>query len=126
MKALSIRQPWAWLIIHGGKDIENRNWRTEFRGKFLIHAAKGCTKDEYENVAYFAKGLGILIPSMKDLNRGGIIGTAEITDCVRRSDSPWFFGKFGFTLSNAKPIPFVEYKGQLGFFNIDVSVIEKC
>lgn len=43
MKALSIRQPWAWLILHGGKDIENRSWNTNFRGRFLIHAAAGMT-----------------------------------------------------------------------------------
>jgi hypothetical protein len=49
MKALSIRQPWAWLILHAGKDIENRDWPTRFRGRFLIHAAKGMTRDEYEN-----------------------------------------------------------------------------
>ena len=39
MKALSIRQPWAWLILHGGKDIENRTWATKLRGRVLIHAA---------------------------------------------------------------------------------------
>src|SRR3990167_9411398 len=48
MKALSIRQPWAWLILHAGKDIENRGWPTSFRGRFLIHASKGMTRAEYE------------------------------------------------------------------------------
>jgi hypothetical protein len=48
MKALSIRQPWAWLILNAGKDIENRDWPTHFRGRFLIHASKGMTHDEYE------------------------------------------------------------------------------
>ena len=47
--ALSIRQPWAWLIVNGYKDIENRNWKTNFRGKILVHAAKGMTKAEYED-----------------------------------------------------------------------------
>jgi hypothetical protein len=37
---LSIRQPWAWLVAHGWKNIENRTWPTGFRGRFLIHAAK--------------------------------------------------------------------------------------
>jgi hypothetical protein len=46
--ALSIRQPWAWLILHAGKDIENRDWPTKYRGPFLIHASKGMTRDEYE------------------------------------------------------------------------------
>src|SRR5437016_10859136 len=40
MKALSVRQPWAWLIVNGHKDIENRSWQTKFRGKLLIHAGQ--------------------------------------------------------------------------------------
>ena len=47
MKALSIRQPWAWLIVNGHKDIENRQWRTHFRGKIYVHAAKGMTRGDY-------------------------------------------------------------------------------
>ncbi|HTV55212.1 MAG TPA: ASCH domain-containing protein, partial [Terriglobia bacterium] len=39
MKALSIRQPWAWLIVNGFKPIENRSWNTNFRGRILIHAS---------------------------------------------------------------------------------------
>ncbi|MCC7374294.1 MAG: hypothetical protein IT581_06545 [Verrucomicrobiales bacterium] len=44
--AISVRQPSAWMIIHAGKDIENRTWRTKFRGRVLVHAAKGMTDDE--------------------------------------------------------------------------------
>jgi hypothetical protein len=40
MKELSIRQPWAWLIIAGHKDVENRSWTTTYRGPLLIHAAR--------------------------------------------------------------------------------------
>lgn len=43
MLALSIRQPWAWLIINGGKDIENRDWPTKFRSRILVHAGKGAS-----------------------------------------------------------------------------------
>ena len=49
MKALSIRQPWAWLILNAGKDIENRSWYTSVRGRVLIHASKGMTLAEYED-----------------------------------------------------------------------------
>ena len=45
--ALSVRQPWAWAIIHAGKDIENRSWATKFRGRVLIHASKGMTQEEF-------------------------------------------------------------------------------
>ena len=44
MKAISIKQPWASLIAHGIKDIENRTWRTNYRGRVLIHA--GASKKE--------------------------------------------------------------------------------
>lgn len=47
IKALSIRQPWAWLILWAGKDIENRSRRFHFRGRFLIHASAGMTRNEY-------------------------------------------------------------------------------
>jgi len=47
MKAILIRQPWAWLIVHGYKDVENRTWSTKYRGPILIHAGK--TLDPYLN-----------------------------------------------------------------------------
>ena len=58
MKALSIRQPWAWMILYAGKDIENREWPTRFRGRVLIHASKGMTHDEWEDAWEFAHGSG--------------------------------------------------------------------
>jgi hypothetical protein len=118
MKALSIRQPWAWLIIHGGKDVENRTWATSFRGPVLIHASKGMTRREYDIAREFVEwDVGsIFIPPFADLKRGGIIGQAEIVGCTSDSASPWFCGPFGFILANAKPLPFIPCQGALGFF----------
>lgn len=122
--ALSIRQPWAWLILNAGKDIENRDWPTNFRGRVLIHASKTCTKREYEDAMDFMtdrqilQGIGMNIPSIKGMDRGGIVGSVEIVDCVTRSDSPWFMGQYGFVLRNPKPMPFIPWKGRLGFFNV--------
>ncbi len=48
--ALSIRQPWAWLIINGYKDIENRSWPTNYRGTFFIHASKTFDNTGYKIV----------------------------------------------------------------------------
>lgn len=45
--ALSIKQPWAWLIVHGIKDIENRHWRTKFHGRFFVHASKSFDVSGY-------------------------------------------------------------------------------
>ncbi|ANP62349.1 TPA: ASCH domain-containing protein [Pseudomonas aeruginosa] len=121
MKALSIRQPWAWLIVHGFKPVENRDWPTRFRGPFLVHASKGMTRDEYEDARDLAEQQGITIPAPHELERGGIVGQASITGCVDHSSSPWFFGKFGFELADAKPLPFRPLKGQLGFFEAEAA-----
>ena len=121
MKALSIRQPWAWHILHSGKDIENRNWPTKFRGRVLIHASKGMTRYEYEDgrdPLWASGGPAIELPSLEQLERGVIVGSVEIVDCVTRSSSPWFFGDFGFVLRNPIVLPFQPFKGALGFFDV--------
>lgn len=118
MKAISIRQPWAWLIVNGYKDIENRSWPTRFRGRVLVHAAKAMTRGEYEVACNMAQHLGVTIPAANELDRGGITGEAVITGCVDGSPSPWFFGKFGFVITDARPLPFQPLKGSLGFFEV--------
>lgn len=126
MKALSIRQPWAWLIFNKGKDIENRTWKTNFRGRVLVHAAKGITHAEHEEVArklaFFTPKSRI--PEINDLERGGIIGSIEIVDCVEKSDSSWFTGPYGFVLANPEPMPFIPLRGMLGFFEVDESLLK--
>jgi hypothetical protein len=117
-KAISIRQPWAWLIINAGKDIENRDWCTGLRGRVLVHAAKGMIHDEYDDAACTAARAGVKnIPPFIDLELGGFIGSVEIVDCVKASDSRWFFGKYGFVLRNPQPMPFMPWRGALGFFD---------
>lgn len=125
MRALSVRQPWAWLILHAGKDIENRDWWTGVRGPILIHASKGMTRDEYEEAAacYDPGDIGPDLPPFEALERGGIVGQVEIVDCVKSSRSPWFFGTYGFVLANPKPLPFVPFKGQLGFFEVPAAAL---
>jgi hypothetical protein len=120
MKAISIRQPWAWLIIHEGKDIENRTWSTKLRGRVLIHAAKGMTVREYLDVCDVLWRIKpqICLPNMAALEYGGIIGSVEIVDCLTQSDSPWFFGPHGFVLRDPQPLPFRPMKGRLGFFEV--------
>lgn len=127
MITLSIRQPWAWLIVNGHKTIENREWRTNFRGKFLIHAGKKLSVADYDAAVLFVEGfdpaLAALIPDMGYLDLGGIVGQARLVDCVDEHDSPWFTGGaaqgggFGFVLERAEPLPFVPYKGRLQFFD---------
>lgn len=119
--ALSVRQPWAWAIIHGGKDIENRSWRSDnpglkFRGRFCVHAAAGMTRAEYEDAADTMAMLGVECPAPAALQRGGIIGVATVADIVTESASGWFFGPKGLVLRDPEPVDFIGVGGQLGFF----------
>lgn len=109
MKVLSIRQPWASLIVEGFKDIENRTWMPKFRGVFQVHAAK--LKDFKAMKTYQH-----LFPPDYVFNYGGVIGEVELVDVVRDHSSEWFDGPYGFILKNPKPIPFEPMKGQLMFF----------
>jgi hypothetical protein len=141
MKALSIRQPWAKLILKAGKSIENRDWPAKFRGRILVHAAKGMTRAEHEDAIAFAveairadprnagatstRTLRELGFAFDDLERGGIVGSVEIVDCVTDSVSPWFVGRYGFVLRDPQPLPFVPWRGQLGFFDVPEEALSK-
>jgi len=72
MKALTIKEPWASLIINGYKKYEFRSWKTNYRGKILIHAGLSIEKDiikrfESYNLIY---------------KKGAIIGEADLVDCI--------------------------------------------
>ena len=147
---LSLRQPWAYVVVHLGKDIENRLWNTSMRGDFLIHASKSMTKDEYYGCLEFCRrvmGPSVLsrFPLLKALPRGGIVGAAKLVDvidpcadCVCDRDlglvvtpcgrdhgwhMPW---QYGFKLQNIRASPvFVPCNGKLGFFQAAVEVVER-
>lgn len=113
---LSVRQPWAWLILNAGKDIENRTWVTTYRGPILIHAAQGMTNKEYRECRAFAHVRRVALPDAWDLSRGGIVGYAELVNCVDSSRSRWFTGPYGWVLRKVQPTVFVPMRGQLGLF----------
>ena len=120
-KALSVRQPWAWAILFAGKNIENRSWQAvnhglRQRGRIGIHAAKGMSRDEYDEARDFMASIGVTCPPAIDLVRGAMVGSVEVVDVVSKSDSPWFFGPRGLVLRDPhvwSPIPCV---GALGYF----------
>lgn len=121
-RALSVRQPWAWAIIHAGKDIENRGHVAITRGgmrpgQIAIHASKGMTRDEYAEAYYFMHSIGVTCPAPGALIRGGIIGSVRVTAIVSNSMSKWWFGPRGLVLTEAfacEPRPAV---GALGYFD---------
>jgi hypothetical protein len=108
VKALSIRQPWAWAILFAGKNIENRVWRTNFRGRILVHASKGLTDKEFGNAsAFIFDRFKIQLPDPDSLPRGAIVGAR----------SEWFVGPHGFVLTDPKAIERpVLCRGQQGIF----------
>lgn len=127
MRALSVRQPWAWLIVNGHKPIENRDWSTKYRGEFLVHASKTCARKYYlEVAAHVLNEFGITVPAFETIERGGVVGAAEIIDCLTAADildydashQCWFTGEYGFLLANARPMPFHPSKGSLSFFDV--------
>lgn len=95
LKALSIKQPWASLIAHGIKDIENRTWKTNYRGRIFIHASfrPAFISGYVQNLPVgFWTGLReaqkhLLLNSFQD--KGAIIGEVDIVDCVEDHPSIW-------------------------------------
>jgi hypothetical protein len=124
MLALSIRQPWAWMIIHADKDVENRDWPTKVRGRILIHAAKTVTIVDWNSAWDFSYGTDAPRKAneagltRQNIERGGIIGSVEVYACVTQSSSRWFMGRYGFLLRDPMPLPFTPWRGQLGFFDV--------
>lgn len=115
MKALTIKQPWAWAIINAKrkrKDIENRTWTTSLRGTIAIHAGKAVVRD-----AEFPGGASQ--PKDGELEAGAIIGVVDLLKVVEEHTSPWFWGPYGFVLGNPRPLKKpIPIKGALGFWNV--------
>jgi hypothetical protein len=134
MRVLTVRQPWASLIIRGGKDIENRGWATGYRGPLAIHSSAKMNRSDMEDACAVMRSF---IPRFsahrfqrEDFPAGVILGTVEVAACVVRSESPWFFGPFGFLLQS--PIPFanpIPCKGRLGIWwppeDITAQIVER-
>jgi len=120
MKALSLKQPWAELVVSGKKTIETRKWNTKFRGEFLIHASKNTNKERERELGF------------ENLPTGCIIGKATLVD-VKKYESKkefekdadkhyakgWWHPKaHGFILKNARRLKPRPLKGKLNFFDI--------
>jgi hypothetical protein len=143
MRTLSIRQPWCWLITRPDlktpaerfaavdadvmKRVENRDWATAWRGEFLIHSGVGLVQRDYRELqAYLLDEFGIRVPDFTDTEqvpRGGICGITTLIDCVQDYPSRFFMGPHGLVLQDSKPLPFVPWKGQLGWFDVPRSAV---
>ncbi len=125
-------QPWLGIVLLG-KDIENRNWPTQYRGPVLLHASKTWDKESFpfeKKTGRFWSNSKLPFPEgmsweMEGYPQGGFCGMVTITDCVARSNSPWFFGKYGFVLKDARAVTFTPLRGQLGFFDVPDDIVQK-
>ena len=125
MKTLTIREPWATLIIEGYKKYEFRSWKTNYRGKILIHTSKVIEKNTIERFNEYSL----------NYKCGYIIGEADIVDCIKvdkkfndglKKINPLVYdrsnhvGIYAWKLKNVKkydkPIP---CKGKLGLWNYE-------
>ena len=133
MKALSIRQPWAWLVVSGYKTIENRSRSLgDHSGPLLIHASKSFAAKDF--VACFnwlsehpaLSHMALLLPSPRILRFGGIVGQVNVVAKIVNipmdlmSLDTWYTGEVGYVLKDAKKLPFKLCKGQLGFFEVEL------
>jgi hypothetical protein len=113
VKALTVKNPWAYLICSGAKDIENRSWRTSFRGRVLIHAAAAL------DLRDFVPRVDCPAPC------SAIIGSVEIVDCLRDSSSPWAFADFWHWVLRDPVLferPILDIRGALSFWEIPEGV----
>lgn len=128
MKVLSIRQPWAFLIANGLKDLENRDWPTSFRGPLLIHAGKQFEDEAIDWILDRLEDGDMrkrLLVGKSAFQCGGIVGVAKMVDCVTWSDSKWFCGEYGFVFERVTPLPFMPLRGQLKFFDAPQAIVEQ-
>lgn len=124
LPCLTIRQPWAWLIVAGHKDVENRSWSRPYRGPLLIHAGLSLDEDGFD----MAERMGIAVPEA--LHRGAIVGIVDLFDVSDRHKtraagealSPWAFpDALHLRMRHARALPHQGLVGQQGMFNATVT-----
>lgn len=121
MKALSLKQPWAELVLQGKKTIETRTWNTSFRGEFFIHASGNVDVGAMQKFDF------------KDLPLRAIVGKAvlvAVKEYTTRTEwdadedkhlaKGWWDGKkrFGFVLKDVQRVPVRHLPGKMGFFDV--------
>jgi len=115
-KCLSIRQPFAWLVVEGHKPIENRSKRTNYRGPLFIHAPLKMF-DLKMTLRDYGRAMQVTFPDA--FRMGGIVGVVDLVDVVTSSRSKWFNGPYGWVLENPRPLPFEPADGKLGIFHLE-------
>ncbi len=135
MHAISLKQPWATLLVHAIKTIEVRKWSTKRRGPVLIHASAHPD----ERVEAWSHVPDHLLEHASTL-RGGIVGAGEIVSCriyrdrdqfaedqeAHRNELEWFEKPplYGFVLKKLRVLPFQRCSGWMRFFPIPEDILD--
>ena len=133
VKALSLKQPYAWLIANGYLLVDDRTWGTQYRGPMLIHASKGLYEQYYD---YIKANTDIPLPSKDKLEYGGVVGIANLVLCCQPGNIPAGISRqqrahfgglnqayFGFLFEQARTLPLMPCPGKLGIFEIDLDAL---
>lgn len=120
MKCLTVLQPWAWAILHAGKSVENRTWRTRHRGPLLIHA--GASRRMLADGLDWLARIGVSPPD--DFVFSAILGVADLIDCVPAVDvkgNRWACGPWCWVLDRPRPLPSaIPYRGRQMLYDVPV------
>jgi hypothetical protein len=133
IKALSLKQPFAWLIANGYLLVDDRTWGTQYRGPILIHASKGLYEAYYQHIK---SNMDVPIPDRDKLEYGGVVGIAKLVLCSKPGELPAGISReqrahfggvhqeyYGFLFEQARPLPLMPCAGKLGIFEIDVDKV---
>jgi hypothetical protein len=129
VKSLTVRQPWAWAILHAGKNIENRSWapKAVLPFQIAVHAGAHCTASEYDaalDSIWRDGGPEIYTPLREDLVLGCVVGVVDVIGVERRNPgSPWWMGPIGWRLANPRPlVEPVPCRGARGLWDLPADV----
>ena len=127
MKVLTIKQPWATLIMEGYKRFEFRSWQTKYRGDLLIHAGKGVDREAVSRIKKYMT---------EELPKGKILGRVKLIDCIKcdenfknkcLQENKDVYSKSRFKENYAWQLEIeevykepIEAKGQLGLWNYEI------
>lgn len=125
VKTLTIRQPWAWLIVNGHKDVENRSWSTRYRGPLVIQsAARVGNRSEFSDLCFDIEDeTGLSLPA--DFTLGSTEGIVTLSDIITNSRSIWAYeGDYHWILTNPIRLPNITLSGKLGLWDLSLKSLD--
>jgi hypothetical protein len=123
IKCLTVKQPWAWSIVNGHKDVENRSFFIRYRGPVIIQSsARVSIADLSADAFWIEDETGLTLPA--DFTLGSIEGIVTLTDVVKNSPSQWANpDNYHWLLTNPVPLPEHALKGKLGLWDLQLSTL---